>query len=258
MFYEQALTEFADLGYKGAESITIGNIGICYWRMGDFENAINYYEKHYSSAELLNDKSGMQRALGNIGNVLWKQGKFSEALLKVIQQAEMAKQIGDKQHFAIALGNRANILRDMDDVENADKFYKKALKILGKIGAKPFVASNLTEQIKMYIEKGKRRKAKNLLVKLRDIGNELGDDEIMYEHRLMSIRLMCNNEALKELENMKNHINDTEKSAEINYQIFMLSKDETIRKEALNLFKSLIRESDKYMFRQRILALEAK
>jgi tetratricopeptide (TPR) repeat protein len=58
----------------------LGNLGIAYDSLGQYERAIDFYEQHLAIAREIGDRAGEGRALGNLGNAYYNLGQYDRAL----------------------------------------------------------------------------------------------------------------------------------------------------------------------------------
>lgn len=72
-------------GLGAFERAALNNIGLAYFGMGDFNQAINYYQQSLLKAQEFNHVIGEAIALGNQGSALFKSGNFVEAEKKLLE-----------------------------------------------------------------------------------------------------------------------------------------------------------------------------
>ncbi len=69
-----------ELKDKQGISNALGNIGLIYKNRGEWERALESYNKSLAIKEGLEDKQGISNALNNIGNIYQNRGEWERAL----------------------------------------------------------------------------------------------------------------------------------------------------------------------------------
>src|SRR4051812_39852010 len=78
--YEKALALFRSEGDRKGEAITIGLIGNCYKRLGDFPKALDYLQRALAMKRELGDRLEEGKTLNNIGLLYWETSEYAKAL----------------------------------------------------------------------------------------------------------------------------------------------------------------------------------
>ena len=146
-------------------------IGIIYWRLGNYQEALKNYFASLKVREEIGDKLGIALCYNNIGNIYRDQGNFSEALKNHFASLKIKEETGDKQGIANSYNNIGVIYRDQENYPEALKNYFASLKIKEEIGDKQGIArtynnigviyndqSNYTDALKNYFASLKIRK----------------------------------------------------------------------------------------------------
>ena len=74
----------------------LNNIGVIYSNKGDYDKALDYYEKSLAIREEMDDKSGIRLSLHNIGLVYYYKGDYVQALKYSENSLAIKKEIGVK------------------------------------------------------------------------------------------------------------------------------------------------------------------
>lgn len=99
------------------------NLGLCYLRIGEFENATKAFEQSMRAARAEGDRHTVAMAKGNIGNVLRQQGQYQAALGYLYDETR----INDKVVPENAALNRvyiAQCLLKLDSIDKAREYLK--------------------------------------------------------------------------------------------------------------------------------------
>ncbi|MEN3330116.1 MAG: hypothetical protein V7638_4923 [Acidobacteriota bacterium] len=109
--------------------MTLSNIGIAYWGIGDRRKSLDYMEQFVSvlheSGEVLKEST----TLGNMCVLHNDLGEYKQAMELCNKALEMKREIPDLQGQATTLSNTGNIYGNLGDYQKALDFYQQALAI---------------------------------------------------------------------------------------------------------------------------------
>ncbi len=132
-----------------------------YYLNGQYNEALNYYNRSYSIADSLrkttNDKKnikllrGLQAgAITNKGTVYMQQGNYPEALESYLQSLKIYEEQNNKHGLSASYGNMAIIYSYQNDFERALDYFRKASELDRQLNNLPGVAENLTNMGSLY------------------------------------------------------------------------------------------------------------
>ena len=107
--------EIGDLREQGT---ALGNLGITYYSLGQYEQAINFHQQDLAIVQEIGDLQGQGTALGNLGSVYDNLGQYEWALDYHQQYLAIAREIGDRVRQGSALGNLGNAYNNLGQVEH--------------------------------------------------------------------------------------------------------------------------------------------
>ena len=107
----------------------IGNLGWCYFRLGDMDRAMDALTQAESLAVSLGQPDLRQRWMGAIGNIYFARGDFDQAADLQQQAAKLAGDAGNDAWQAIAWHNLAQIAIEKQDLAAARRYSDKSLAI---------------------------------------------------------------------------------------------------------------------------------
>lgn len=133
-FLERAHDEASRLGAKALIAGTLGNLGWCYWRLGDLDRAMTAY----TGAEKLSAEIGWRdtqhRWQVSIGNIYMDRGDLDRAASYQQHALELARAVGNDTWVAVALSNLAEISIQKGDLDAARNCNSQALEINRRLG----------------------------------------------------------------------------------------------------------------------------
>ena len=110
---EDAFAECRKSGDKHTEETVLGNLGNCYYMLGNYPQALDYYRRHEKAAREIGDKRGVANAIWNTSLTLVKTGlkkearKMAEAALHLYRETESPTAVEVEKTLAIWRGESA-------------------------------------------------------------------------------------------------------------------------------------------------------
>jgi CHAT domain-containing protein/Flp pilus assembly protein TadD len=112
--------------YPGSAAVTIGNLGWCYYRLGDLENA----EINFAQSAAMFEKSAraeyQQINLGNIGSVHLERGDYAGAISYYQRALAIAEKHQLNSWHATWLNHLAETYLEAGDEKTADAYNRRA------------------------------------------------------------------------------------------------------------------------------------
>jgi tetratricopeptide (TPR) repeat protein len=88
---------------------SLSNLGSCYYLLGDYENAIYYYEESLKIDHMIGNKLSKATSLYNMGNTLIKLEKYTEAESKIKESLVISQEI----NYQLSTANSFKVLADI-------------------------------------------------------------------------------------------------------------------------------------------------
>ena len=132
--YEQYLAIAREIGDRRGEGNALGNLGIAYRNLGQYQEAIDLHEQALVISREIGDRRGEGSTLGNLGNAYADLGQYQEAIDLYQQQLVITREIGNRRGEGIALGNLGIAYLSLGQPEQALEQYQEALTIAQEIG----------------------------------------------------------------------------------------------------------------------------
>ena len=127
---DKAAAIFQQLHSLGFYYRTLGNLGWCYFRLGDFDQALADFQQAETYARQIGDRLGEQLWIGNSGSVLYARDDFAQAAQKYKQAIAIAQSLGtnEKDSTGWWYYNLASTAIDLSDFDAAESYNQEALK----------------------------------------------------------------------------------------------------------------------------------
>lgn len=113
-------------------TILEGNV---FFRLGDFDKALNLFENAVEIAEKTNDVTLQGRAVGNIGSIYLYYADYDKALDYYNKSLILLEGTDRKIEYANVLGNVGNVYVYRSEYSEGLKYLKKSLHILEEMGS---------------------------------------------------------------------------------------------------------------------------
>ena len=217
LFGNRALQLAVNIDYPKGEAQAYNDLGIIYIDRGEFQKALDYFDKSMVIRKQLGDTAGMGSLYNKMGIVHQKQGDLKQALdnqikaLKIYEQLKQDLWVGyclnniaivhqnlgnfDKSleyHFRAleyrinlkdvygqggSYGNIGNVYFKIGDTNTAITYYEKALAILRQVQDDEAVSAQLRNLGNIYSAQGDNEKALEFLNESLQLREKLGDQK---------------------------------------------------------------------------------
>ena len=119
--YDEVLNIQKEAGYD-IYGMIYNNIGLIYSRKGEYDKALDYFEKAKLSY-VENSKIDSAITIINAAEAKMKQGKYDEALALVDEALDLARRNNKASNISVALVIKENILKEIGDTERLKNLY---------------------------------------------------------------------------------------------------------------------------------------
>jgi len=124
---EEAVKIYRSIGDRDGEAISLGNLGIAYSRLGQYQQALAIFKQ-------IGDRDGEVQSLYSLGRAYYRTGQYQQAIEFDQQALAIIKQIGDRQGEAHCLYNLANSYYGMGQYQRGIQLHQQAIAIYRQIG----------------------------------------------------------------------------------------------------------------------------
>ncbi len=132
-WYEQSSAVSEKGGYRLISAIVRHNLGICYFRLGDYDQALQILSRVERDYVEMGDVVGQEKCFGDIGNVRLLQGDFAAAISNYRKALALARQIQDADDIARWQNNLARTSIESGDLDAAEASIREALALREKV-----------------------------------------------------------------------------------------------------------------------------
>ena len=133
-FLEKHLKIAIEVGDRGGEGKTYGNLGNAYLSLNDYRKAIEYLEKQLKIAIEIGNRGGEGGGYGSLGLAYNSLGVYGKAIEYHEKHLKIAIEIGDRSGEEAAYGNLGIAYQSLGDYRKATEYHEKHLKIAIEIG----------------------------------------------------------------------------------------------------------------------------
>ena len=149
-------------------------IAIIYNNQGKRKEALEYYGRSLTIAEVLDDKIQMGKVLNNIGNVHTNKGDYELALDYQFRSLKVREEAGHNRGIGFGLGNIGRLYYLKGDYEQALDYQNRSLKVREKLGDKYGIALSLYNIGTIHKQIYEFEKALDIFLSSLNIATEIG------------------------------------------------------------------------------------
>jgi len=154
-FFAQLQYDFAkNKGLKKRVAQALDVQGISFWIQGNYDSALDYYNRGLLIKEEMGNKKGIAVTLNNIGGIYVDQGDYATAMDYYFRSLTISEEIGYKPGIDGSLNNIGNTYYYQDDFASALNYYARSLAISEEIMNKKKISSSLNNIGLIYMHQG--------------------------------------------------------------------------------------------------------
>jgi signal transduction histidine kinase/Tfp pilus assembly protein PilF len=173
--YERSLAAAESLGDDTLIANVLNNIGVIHYIWGDTDRTLEYYARVLDIRNRMNDSHGLGVAYNNLGNVYYTVGRHQESLEYYNQALPFYEETGDRSRFASTLNNIGLVYYRMERYNDALDQFERALEIEEGIQDRSGLALTLNNLGMVQDKLGRLGKALAQYRRALAVREELGD-----------------------------------------------------------------------------------
>jgi CHAT domain-containing protein/Tfp pilus assembly protein PilF len=171
---EQALTIYLEIGDRLGEANSLGNLGLAYYSLGQYQKAIAFHQQSLEIEREIGNRQGEANSLGSLGTAYYSLGQYQKAIDFHQQSLEIKREIGDRQGEAISLGSLGTAYYSLGQYQKAIDFHQQSLEMAREIGDRQGEAISLSNLGLVYKSLGQYQKAIDFHQQSLEMAREIG------------------------------------------------------------------------------------
>ena len=172
---EAGARAFERLGEKYNQALMYNQLGLAYEDRGDYDRALEWYEKSVEIKKDIGDRAGLAATYNNIASIHYNRGDYKSALQRFEEAAKILEELGDRAELATTYNNIGEVYRACGDYDRALEWHDKARKIREEICDSAGMATTYNNIGLIYYARGDYERALEWYEKARKILEELDD-----------------------------------------------------------------------------------
>ncbi len=173
--YQRFLKVSEESGDLFGIGMAANNMGSVYTHKGDYDKAIPLFKKKLAISEKLGNKVGIAMAANNLGWIYCQKKNFDKAIELYEIALSIAEELDDKFGILNVTINLGSLYRSKVNYNRAFALFRKAMTIAKKVGDKQAIGAVYLASGEIYNELNELHKSTEYLKRARAIFEELGD-----------------------------------------------------------------------------------
>ncbi|HEC86037.1 MAG: hypothetical protein DRR08_05975 [Candidatus Parabeggiatoa sp. nov. 2] len=157
--YQQALAIDRNLGNQYDQGIDLTNIGLVYKNLGQYPNALTHFQQALAIKRELGNRRGEAADLANIGTVYRILAQYQQALTHYQQALAIHRDMNYQRGIGSILTNIGVVYRNLSRYSQALEYYQQALAIHRHLGNQRGECNDLSNIGTVYSHLGDYQKA---------------------------------------------------------------------------------------------------
>jgi len=157
--YNQVLEISLEIGDNHIKGQCLSGLGNAYENLGEYRKAINYHEQALKISREIDNQLSEGHDLGNLGNAYYRLDEYRKAIVYYEQALNISLEIGNRLGESKALGNLGNAYDRLSEYQKAIEYYEQQLSISREIGDRSGEGISLGNLGSTYNNLGERKKA---------------------------------------------------------------------------------------------------
>jgi tetratricopeptide (TPR) repeat protein len=174
-YYERSLEIGEKVGDEYEMAATFNNLGSVYQAKGEWDRAIECYERSLAITQEMGDGYAVARIFNNLGEVYRVKGEWERAMEYYERSLAIREKVGDEHGMAATFNNVGSVYQAKGEWERAIEYYERSLAIMEKVGDEYGMAVTFNNLGAVYQAKGERERAIEYYERSLVIRKKLGD-----------------------------------------------------------------------------------
>ncbi len=174
-YYDRSQLIFEEIGDRAGLAAAFNCIGAICCYNGSFDQALDYYERSRAIREDVGDHCGLAQSLNDIGGIYMNKGLWDKALDYYQRSRAIWEKCGDRAGLAQSLNNIGNFYRKRGLWDEALKHCTQSRAIREEMGERAMLAWTLSTIGDIYLDKGVLDEAREYYESGKEIFEEIKD-----------------------------------------------------------------------------------
>jgi class 3 adenylate cyclase/tetratricopeptide (TPR) repeat protein len=153
------------------------NLAVVYWSQSDYAVATKYFRESLEISQKIGDTYGTAQTLNNLGVIYYTLGDYARAIEHYERSLGTSREIGDLLGIALAYTNLGEVYHSLEDDEKALGYLQEAVGLFKEIGDKTNLVDAYRLVAEVELELSDTDKALEYCQLSLDLAQEIGDQE---------------------------------------------------------------------------------
>jgi tetratricopeptide (TPR) repeat protein len=187
-YYERSLALKEKAGDEYGMAPTFHDLGLMYQYKGKLDKAIEYHRRSLAIMARMGDQHGMSRIFNSLGDVYQAKGEWERAIEYYERSLAILEEVGDEHGMATTFNSLGSVYRAKGEWDRAIEYYERSLAFQEKVGGEHGMAATFSNLGRVYQAKGEWDRAIECYERSLAIREKRGDEHGM--------AISCNNIAM--------------------------------------------------------------
>jgi tetratricopeptide (TPR) repeat protein len=188
-YYENQLKIYEEINHKIGIAQVLGNIGLIYYYLKDYEKAISTCQKSMKNSEALGSKREVSTALCNIGLAYHGLRKYEKAINAHKKSLLIAEELNDQEGISRELINIGHVYKSQKKYGRAKEQYNIAGEKLDKYNIDYLLPEYLIEKAELAFLQKNLPEAKRCNLEGLKIAQKMGNEEYINKGKLLEKKI---------------------------------------------------------------------
>ena len=153
----------------------LGNLGMVYWKNGQWDRAIAIYKQLLEIFEQNGDTNALAQTYGNLGMLYTDKNDWDRAIKMLERGLEIFTRVGNLDEIAKACGNLGTLYLRKNEWNQAIETYERGLEIFKQVSDQHGIAKTQGGLGLAYLQKGELNQAIEMMERSLEILEDIGD-----------------------------------------------------------------------------------
>jgi CHAT domain-containing protein/Tfp pilus assembly protein PilF len=173
-------------GDEKTAALAVHNTGVIYFSRGEYQQALDIFEKNLSLEPIKRDRAMTARTLHNLGTIKQVVGDYATALDYLLRALQVAEELEDKRILSGVLNSLGAVQREQGNYARALGYFERSLTLNEALGDKAATSFTLNNIGIIHGRQGNHAQALGYFQRALKLG-QAADDKAMIANALNNI-----------------------------------------------------------------------